>query len=484
MAVERAVLAVLHDDLRRLRDTREQLVRRVRREHQRAGARTARADRVHVLIERVELGVRQPRFVEMQRVEQIAEQVLDHLDVVDHAVVRALRDRQDARLQVRILRQRLARERIRLDLLANVFRLELVARNRADDAEVIARRREEHGDRAGHRDRVQDRLVAVAVDQHDVARRHRRVPDDLVRRRRAVGHEEQMVRAEDARRVALGGRDRPGVVEQLAEFVDGIADVRAQHVLAEELVEHLAERVLQERDAARVPRAVPRVRAFLRVLHEFLEERRRERIEIDLRLADDVARDELRRVLEHVDEAVQFAQDVVRQVARGARLAVQEDRDVGVAAAHRRDERAQRDDRRREFRRIAVRDHDVLGIRQQFVVVDRQDEARRAARLLRERSQVAVARQAEHFGAFALDRLGERADAGTRDVLGAKVFVDDDDGKTELHGANLQMERPLAGRSMPGSSGLSATGRGWRCFTAASLPCARQVFGSVTPRCP
>jgi len=34
-----------------------------------------------------------------------------------------------------------------------------------------------------------------------------------------------------------------------------------------------------------------------------------------------------------VDEAVQLAQDVVGQMAAGARLAVQEDRDVGVAPA-------------------------------------------------------------------------------------------------------------------------------------------------------
>jgi hypothetical protein len=67
-------------------------------------------------------------------------------------------------------------------------------------------------------------------------------------------------------------------------------------------------------------------------VHQRAEEGRRQRIEIDLRLAHDIARDELRRVLEHVDEAVQFAQDVVGDVARGARLAVQEDRDVGVAA--------------------------------------------------------------------------------------------------------------------------------------------------------
>ena len=64
---------------------------------------------------------------------------------------------------------------------------------------------------------------------------------------------------EDARGVALGGRDRPGVVEQLAQLVHRVAHVGAQHVLAEELVEHLADRALQEGDAAGVARAVPRV---------------------------------------------------------------------------------------------------------------------------------------------------------------------------------------------------------------------------------
>ena len=41
-----------------------------------------------------------------------------------------------------------------------------------------------------------------------------------------------------------------GVVEQLAQFVDRVADVGAQHVLAEELVEHLPHRALQEGHAA------------------------------------------------------------------------------------------------------------------------------------------------------------------------------------------------------------------------------------------
>jgi hypothetical protein len=70
-----------------------------------------------------------------------------------------------------------------------------------------------------------------------------------------------VVGIEDARGIALGGGHRAGVVEQLAEFFHGIADVGAQHVLAEELVEHLAHRALQEGHAAGVAGAVPGVGA-------------------------------------------------------------------------------------------------------------------------------------------------------------------------------------------------------------------------------
>jgi hypothetical protein len=73
------------------------------------------------------------------------------------------------------------------------------------------------------------------------------------------------------------GRHRAGVVEQLAEFLHRVAHVGAQHVLAEELVEHLPHRALQEGHAAGVARAVPGVRAVLRVVHQRLEERRRQR---------------------------------------------------------------------------------------------------------------------------------------------------------------------------------------------------------------
>jgi hypothetical protein len=62
-----------------------------------------------------------------------------------------------------------------------------------------------------------------------------------------------VIGVEDPCGVALGRRDRPRVIEQLPQLVDRIADVGAQHVLAEELVEHLADGALQERDAAGVP---------------------------------------------------------------------------------------------------------------------------------------------------------------------------------------------------------------------------------------
>ena len=225
-------------------------------------------------------------------------------------------------------------QRVGRDLGLDRRRLELALRDRADDAEVVARGLHEDRNRAGHDDRVQDRLVAVAVDHHHVVGRHRVVPDHLVAGAGAVGHEEAVVGVEDARRIALAGRHRAGVVEQLAEFLDRVADVGAQHVLAEELVEHLADRALQEGHAARVARAMPGVRAVFGVVDQRLEERRLHAFEVALGLADDVARHELRRVLEHVDEAVQLAQDVVRDVARGLGLAVDVDRHVGVLAPH------------------------------------------------------------------------------------------------------------------------------------------------------
>ena len=87
--------------------------------------------------------------------------------------------------------------------------------------------------------------MAVSVDHHDIARRHGGVPDDLVRRGRAVGDENRWSQLK-MRAALVPEADRASMVEQLAQFLDGAADVGAQHVPAEELVEHLAHRGFEE----------------------------------------------------------------------------------------------------------------------------------------------------------------------------------------------------------------------------------------------
>ncbi len=173
-----------------------------------------------------------------------------------------------------------------------------------------------------------------------------------------------------------------------------------------------------------MPRAVPRVRAVLCIVDQRLEERRRQAVHVTLGLADDVARHELRRVFEHVNEAVQLAKNIVRQVLRRARFTIQIDRHLGVLEAHFFDELAQV-----QYRRVE------LGAGCELFVVDRQDERAGAALLLRELAQVAVGRGAQHLEALFFNRTGQRTNAQARGVFGAKVFVDDDDRKVEAqHG--------------------------------------------------
>jgi hypothetical protein len=239
---------------------------------------------------------------------------------------------------------------------------------------------------------------------------------------RAVGDEEAVVGIEDARRVALALADGAVVVQQLAQFLHGIAHVGAQHVLAVELVVHLAHGAFQERHAARMAGAVPGIRTVLRVVEQRLEERWLHAFQVALGLADDVARHEFGGVLEHVDEAMQLAQHVVGQVAAGFRFAMHIDGHVGVLAAHFLDEGAQAQ-------------HGGVEIRTQgeLLVVDRQDERAGTALLLGELAQVAIAGDPQHLKALGLDGLGQRTDTQPRSVLGTVILVDDDDGKTKLH---------------------------------------------------
>src|SRR5450755_29612 len=227
-------------------------------------------------------------------------------------------------------------------------------------------------------------------------------------------------------------------------------------------------------------------------MHQRAEKRRRQRIEVGLRLADDVPRHEFRSVLEHVDEPVQLAQHIVRNMARGPRLAVEIDWNLGVAEADLLDKGTQIDDRRVE-----------LGAGSEFLVVDRQDERRRARLLLGELRQVAVTGHAEDFHALLLDRRRQRADAEPRSVFRAEVFIDDYDGEAEFHGYSpvpgsspaVAMVTPPAvaqacrlgveRRELCGDSQAVATGSTGRLDRSAGRGRRpAQILGSVTPCCP
>ncbi|KFB71661.1 MAG: hypothetical protein AW09_003190 [Candidatus Accumulibacter phosphatis] len=209
IAVEFAPFGILDENLRGLRETGQQLVRRLRRkDHRILAARAISADGMVIAVEIMESRVRQPGFVEVQGIDHAIEHFLDFFDIVEDAVVGALGDGEYARFG-----GDRAREGMRRDLLLDVLPAELFFRYRSDDPVVVAGRHQEDRDGTGHDDRMKNRFVAVAIDDDDVAWRDGRMPDDLVRGRGAVGDEKQVVGIEDSRRIALRGGDRTGVVE-------------------------------------------------------------------------------------------------------------------------------------------------------------------------------------------------------------------------------------------------------------------------------
>ncbi len=415
-------LAVLHQHVRCLADTGQQLVDGLGGIHHRVlRACALLAHGVVAAIEGVEGRMWQPGFVKVQVVDIAIELLLDGLGVVEHAVVGRLRQGQHTgldRFWIDSLEQRV-RSNLGLDGLGR----ELALVDRADDAEVVARGLQEHRNRTRHDDGVQDGLVAVAVHHHHIARRHRVVPNHLVRGRGTVGHKEAVVGIEDACRIALALTNRAVVVQQLAQLFHSVADVGAQHVLAIELVVHLANRALQESHTATVTGAVPAVGAVFGVIQQRLEERWLNAFEVVLGFAQDVLGHELGRVLEHVDEAVQLTQDVVGQVAAGLGFAVDVDRHIRILAAHFGDEVTQ-----------VVHDLVITAAQLKLLVIDRQDEGTGAALLLRKLAQVTIAGHAQHLKALLLDGMRQIADAQAGSVFRAKVLVNDDDGKAKLHG--------------------------------------------------
>ena len=219
-----------------------------------------RACAMPIAIERIEARVRVPGFVEVNAIDARVEQLLDAARVVAQAVVGGVRD------------HRMHRARRRRPCVTSGFALmpgaiasllSRVGRNRADDPVAVAQRHEVVRDRAGHDQAVLDRLVTVAVAQRDLVARDGGHEDHAVRHRRAVGHAVGAMRAEHARGVLLVLADRPGVIEQRAQAADADRQVGAQHVLAEVVEEHAADRRLEEGRAAGVPGRVPGVLVLL-----------------------------------------------------------------------------------------------------------------------------------------------------------------------------------------------------------------------------
>ena len=190
-------------------------------------------------------------------------------DVVTEAVVGRVGQHRQHRAGLLVAGQRAFGELLR-HRLGGQFAL----RHRADQAARIAPRTQVQRHRARHVQRVVERLVAIAIDQHGIAVGDRRVQDDLVAGRAAAHRKEREVGAEHPGRVAFRLGHRTGMVIQRAQLADRHAEVRAQHLLAIEIQETAPHRGLHEGSAAGMARRVPGVFAGVGEVDQGAEEGR------------------------------------------------------------------------------------------------------------------------------------------------------------------------------------------------------------------
>ena len=158
---------------------------------------------------RAEAGEGKPRLVpEEDQVGLDGEAFLHHpLDVIDDAVESAVGQQKHPDLVE--LARRLQLQKLVLDL---------PQRHRTIHRVFVQRIAVEVTHlRAGQHHTVMVRLVAVAVDQHDIPRPDQRLHDDLVAGRGAVGGKEGLLRPEGAGRVFLRLLDRPGRFQKAVE---------------------------------------------------------------------------------------------------------------------------------------------------------------------------------------------------------------------------------------------------------------------------
>ena len=222
-------------------------------------------------------------------------------------------------------------ERAALDEALDEVGVEALERNEADHAVAVARGLHVDGARAGDGERVADGFVAVGVGEDDVVLCDDSVADDLVGGGGAAEHVEGPVGAEDAGGVALGFARRPDVIEPRAERRGGDAEVGAEEIFAEELVELHADGMLEVGYAAHVAGCVPGVGALVGVLLELAEVGRQELLVVTLDGEVDAVGDEGRGVAEEVDVLVDLLDDFEGQFADEGAVGDEEDRDLLVA---------------------------------------------------------------------------------------------------------------------------------------------------------
>ena len=260
--------------------------------------------------ERREARVAEPGLVPQEHEVGLDRQALEHraLDVRDVAVEGAVREHQHAHaVEAPFGLELLQRLLDRLDREAAVHR---VLRER-EGVDVV-------GLGPGEHQAVVVRLVAVAVDENDVAGPAQRLVHDLVRGGGAVGDEVAAVAAERARRLVLRHLDVAGGLEQAVEAAGGGRALGEEEVRAVELA-HVANPVgLEDRLAARHRQGVEGADRTLRVFLEVVEVRRA------VAVGDSVHDGKVD--LEHLVHAVEHAAQRRRIVGGGQR------RDLAVGA--------------------------------------------------------------------------------------------------------------------------------------------------------
>ena len=252
--------------------------------------------------------VADPRLVPENVVAKVPD-LLEHLPhVVDRAVVGRELDAREAEGPLGLGPRLVLDERMLGDPLAQARLVPGVPVDGADHAEGVARGRQEYRDGSRlHQRALMQRLVIVAIEEDEIARPQHRVRHHLVGGAGSVQHEIGPVGAEDPRRMLLRLGRRPLVDQEIAEVDVGVAEVVAKDALAEILEEDLPGGRLAIELAALVARAVEGDVRLAVIGHQPAEEGRQQGLAVIDQARDDLLGVEGWGLLPEIDVTVHLA---------------------------------------------------------------------------------------------------------------------------------------------------------------------------------